>query len=91
MSEVHPLRFASITASLHWLKATRLHVYRRAYYASISYTDYNIGMILRKLEAVGLNENTITIVFGAGLLALHFGFAHTRARISLSVSRPSIL
>jgi arylsulfatase A-like enzyme len=43
---------------------TRLQVYRRAYYASISYTDYNIGMILSKLEELGLKESTITVVFG---------------------------
>jgi iduronate 2-sulfatase len=39
-------------------------VYRRAYYAAISYTDYNIGRILDKLDALGLTESTITVVFG---------------------------
>lgn len=43
---------------------SRLQVYRRAYYASISYTDYNIGVILSKLEELGLQETTITVVFG---------------------------
>merc|ERR1719272_138872 len=43
---------------------TRLHQYRKAYYASISYTDYNIGQILNKLEAVGHKDDTIAIVFG---------------------------
>ena len=38
--------------------------YRKAYYASISYTDYNIGQILNKLEAVGHKDDTIAIVFG---------------------------
>eukprot|EP00035_Acanthoeca_spectabilis_P036785 m.41683 g.41683 ORF g.41683 m.41683 type:complete len:652 (+) comp8246_c0_seq1:1293-3248(+) len=43
---------------------TRLHVYRRAYYAAISYTDYNIGVIVDSLESLGLADNTIVIVFG---------------------------
>lgn len=43
---------------------TRLQQYRKAYYASISYTDYNIGQILNKLEAVGHKDDTIAIVFG---------------------------
>ena len=32
--------------------------------ASISYTDYNIGQILNKLEEVGHKDDTIAIVFG---------------------------
>lgn len=43
---------------------TRLHVYRRAYYAAISYTDYNIGRILARLDALGLAASTAVVVFG---------------------------
>ena len=44
---------------------TRLHVYRRAYYASIAYTDYNIGVIVDKLDATpGLKDTTAVVVFG---------------------------
>ena len=32
---------------------TRLQIMRHAYYASISYTDYNIGRIVAKLEVGG--------------------------------------
>lgn len=43
---------------------TRLRVYRWAYYASIGYTDYNIGVILDKLEALELAKDTVVVVFG---------------------------
>ena len=43
---------------------TRLRVYRRAYYASISYTDYNIGQIIDRLEALDLAKDTVVVVFG---------------------------
>ena len=43
---------------------TRLRIYRKAYYASISYTDYNIGKILDKLDELNLTSSTITVVFG---------------------------
>ena len=43
---------------------TKLQVWRRAYYAAISYTDHNIGMVLNELDALGMAENTIVVVFG---------------------------
>jgi arylsulfatase A-like enzyme len=43
---------------------TRLHLMRRAYYASISYTDYNIGVIVDKLDELGLADSTVVVVFG---------------------------
>ena len=43
---------------------TRLRVYRRSYYASISYQDYNIGVILDKLDALGHSNNTVVVLFG---------------------------
>lgn len=36
----------------------------RAYYASISYVDAQIGKVLDELEALGLNENTIVVIWG---------------------------
>ncbi len=30
----------------------------------VSYTDYNIGMVLEKLDTLGLSGNTVVIVFG---------------------------
>ena len=43
---------------------TRLRVYRRAYYAAIAYTDYNIGAILNKLENLELDKSTVVVCFG---------------------------
>jgi iduronate 2-sulfatase len=44
---------------------TRLHVYRKSYYAAISYTDYNIGRIVDTLDATGtLKDETVVVVFG---------------------------
>lgn len=31
---------------------------------AISYTDYNIGVIVDSLESLGLADNTVVIVFG---------------------------
>jgi len=37
---------------------------RRAYYASVSYTDYNIGQVLDKLDEVGLANSTVVSLWG---------------------------
>lgn len=37
---------------------------RRAYYACVSYVDAQIGMLLDQLEALGLRENTIVVLWG---------------------------
>ncbi|MBJ7882983.1 sulfatase [Gelidibacter salicanalis] len=37
---------------------------RHAYYASVSYIDHQIGMILSELKALDLEENTIVVVWG---------------------------
>lgn len=34
------------------------------YYAAISYTDAQIGLVLRELDRLGLNENTIVVLVG---------------------------
>jgi arylsulfatase A-like enzyme len=36
----------------------------RAYYAAISYTDAQVGKVLRALDAHGLRENTMVVLFG---------------------------
>ena len=38
--------------------------YRRAYAASVSYQDYNIGRILRALEEVGAADSTVVSLMG---------------------------
>ena len=43
---------------------TRSRNFRRGYYAAISYTDYNIGMLLDTLDRLGLAETTAVVVFG---------------------------
>ena len=43
---------------------TRLRVYRRAYYAAIAFQDYNIGVILDKLDSLGLTESTVVSLIG---------------------------
>ncbi|TYA74652.1 sulfatase [Seonamhaeicola marinus] len=37
---------------------------RHAYYASVSYTDVQVGKVLNKLKDLGLDKNTIIIVWG---------------------------
>ena len=44
---------------------TRSAIYRRAYYASVAYQDYNIGMVLSELEALKQEEHTLVVIMGA--------------------------
>jgi iduronate 2-sulfatase len=44
--------------------ATRSRNYRRAYYASVAYTDDNIGRVLGRLEALHLAATTLVAVLG---------------------------
>ncbi|WP_299547304.1 sulfatase [Seonamhaeicola sp.] len=37
---------------------------RRAYYASVTYTDAQVGKVLTKLKDLGLDKNTIIVVWG---------------------------
>ena len=39
-------------------------VYRRAYYAAISYTDYNVGALLDTLDSLQVANKTIVSFFG---------------------------
>jgi arylsulfatase A-like enzyme len=43
---------------------TRTKLYRRAYYAAVGYQDYNIGQVLKTLDALGYTNSTVCIVFG---------------------------
>ena len=43
---------------------TRAALYRRAYYASVAYQDYNIGMVLAELEALKHVDNTLVVLMG---------------------------
>jgi arylsulfatase A-like enzyme len=35
---------------------------RRAYYASVSFTDWNLGQMLGSLSASGVEENTVVVM-----------------------------
>ncbi|MGB5942937.1 MAG: sulfatase [Leeuwenhoekiella sp.] len=52
-----PETFDEVTDSM----ATTL---RRGYFASVSYIDAQVGNLLRKLKALGLEENTIVVLWG---------------------------
>lgn len=41
-----------------------VRIYRRAYDAAISYTDYNVGRVLAELDAQGFYGNTVVVAFG---------------------------
>jgi iduronate 2-sulfatase len=43
---------------------TRSRNFRRGYYAAVSYTDYNIGKLLDKLDDLKLTESTAVVTFG---------------------------
>src|SRR5207244_12966493 len=36
----------------------------RAYWASTSWTDWNVGRVLKELDALGLRDNTIILLWG---------------------------
>ena len=41
--------------------ATIVNAYRRAYYASVMYQDYNIGRVLNELETLGHKDDTVVL------------------------------
>jgi len=43
---------------------TRSRIFRRGYYAAVSYTDYNVGVLLQALDDLGFTDNTAVILFG---------------------------
>jgi len=59
-ADVHGLNIAANgTANM-----TRSRIFRRGYYAAVSYTDFNIGRMLASLKGLGFEDNTVVIVFG---------------------------
>ena len=55
---------------------TRSALYRRAYYASAAYQDYNIGMVLDELQTLGVAANTLVVLMGT---FVHLPFFQRRA------------
>ena len=59
--------FSDIPNSMEWQRpmgaasAARL---RRGYFAAVSYTDANVGLILEALEATGKAEDTVVVLMG---------------------------
>ena len=43
---------------------TRSRIFRRGYYASVAYTDYNIGKLIDTLDELQVAKKTIIVVFG---------------------------
>ena len=43
---------------------TRARNFRRGYYAAISYTDHNIGVLLNELDTLNLTQTTTVVVMG---------------------------
>lgn len=70
---------------------------RHGYYASVSFTDANIGKVLAELKASGLDKNTIVILWGdhGWKLGEHAGWCkHTNfeldARVPLVIRAPGM-
>ena len=45
-------------------KGSTARLYRRAYYACVSFQDYNIGQVLGALESLGQTKSTVVVLFG---------------------------
>lgn len=39
-------------------------VFRRAYYAAVSFTDSNVGKLLHTVDTLGLRNNTVVALMG---------------------------
>ena len=46
------------------LPSQKIKELRRAYYAAVSYADYNIGRLLDKLSDLGLADSTVVVLWG---------------------------
>lgn len=60
--ELYP-RYTGVGSDEGWSEADR-RLLRHGYLACVSYVDAQIGRVLDALEAAGLNENTVVIVWG---------------------------
>ena len=70
----------------------RVRELRRAYYASISFADANIGVVLETLDILGLRESTLVALFGDN--GFHLGenaFWRKMTNFELGVRVPLIL
>jgi len=56
--------YYGMPASFEELDDSTTLTLRRAYYACVSFVDAQIGMLLDQLEALGLRENTIVVLWG---------------------------
>lgn len=70
----------------------------QAYYASVSWTDWNVGRVLNELDRLGLRESTIVVFWGDhgyhlsefGKWAKHNSLYEIGARVPLIVSAPGV-
>ena len=51
------------------LPSQKIKELRRAYYAAVSYADYNIGRLLDKLSDLGLADSTVVVLWGGPRMA----------------------
>jgi choline-sulfatase len=56
--------YANIPSGKEPLDDATVRTLRHGYYACVSYVDAQIGMVLRKLDELGLAENTIIVLWG---------------------------
>jgi iduronate 2-sulfatase len=59
-----PASLQSVPQPNYGLKEEELKEAIRAYYASVSYMDAQVGLVLEALEQLGLAENTIVVLWG---------------------------
>src|SRR5271170_3303193 len=78
------------------LTPQQIRTARRAYYGEISYTDYNVGRLLKALGDCGLRENTIVVLLsdhgemlGERGLWYKMSFFENSARVPLIVNAPA--
>jgi arylsulfatase A-like enzyme len=65
---------------------------RHGYYAAISFTDHNIGRLLDALEAEGLAENTIIVLWGDhGWQLGDHGLWHKHTNFELATRAPLLI
>ena len=68
----------------------------RAYYASVSWTDHNVGRVVAELDRLGLRNNTVIVFWGDhgyhlgefGKWAKHGSLFETGTRVPLIVAAP---
>ncbi|MEQ1828549.1 MAG: sulfatase [Pirellula sp.] len=70
----------------------------QAYYASVTWTDWNVGRVLKELDVLGLRQNTIVVFWGDhgyhlgefGKWAKHGSLFELGTRVPLIVSAPGM-